>query len=209
MSRSEGRTGEYERDERARDLHVDRYVSESDRIGSAVLPAPLEFERGRPGLRSLFESRERESESATVSPPDNLGCLPERMTRLAHSASPSAWSTTPRLRILDMAHGILSLTPPCIARAHGTHPGSRRQHVRGVSSTRAPHRFTRRIRGEDGQLAVPGWFPEARGSRPTGHAHSPPVRRLHRRGHRRRPVHRPRPNPRVVHRSVPRQLRAR
>ena len=78
MSRSEGRTGEYERDERARDLHVDRYVSESDRIGSAVLPAPLEFERGRPGLRSLFESRERESESATVSPPDNLGCLPER-----------------------------------------------------------------------------------------------------------------------------------
>lgn len=138
MSRSEGRTGEYERDERARDLHVDRYVSESDRIGSAVLPAPLEFERGRPGLRSLFESRERESESATVSPPDNLGCLPERMTRLAHSASPSAWSTTPRLRILDMAHGILSLTPPCIARAHGTHPGSRRQHVRGVSSTRAP-----------------------------------------------------------------------
>ena len=61
MSRSEGRTGEYERDERARDLHVDRYVSESDRTGSAVLPAALEFERGRPGLRFLFESRERES----------------------------------------------------------------------------------------------------------------------------------------------------
>ena len=34
MSRSEGRTGEYERDERARDIHVDRYVSESDRLSS-------------------------------------------------------------------------------------------------------------------------------------------------------------------------------